>query len=298
MIPAFLIRAAVDWVRHNEEFRDSNPYSRCEHSINACQTLWHEHMGKPDLVLLEPAIVSAYWEEFFHAEDPLPDEKEWREGLAKRSGQYDSFEEWQEWFKRSYARVYKDNNIWMSVLMTAWAHTHQYEVRYTEDEWEFRPSRSYLPTSQMWRLDPHIETVADILEELWLEDLRLYEEAGFTVDEQTSAYLGRVECLGFDTKKYSLILPVRAKRDREEIEIGDMVADIILPPGDSWYRHPDNVIFAHDCVDVTALVNRARYVFGSRRRLMELAVDNELAQARMQASAEGWLVPLTEDASA
>lgn len=75
MIPAFLIRAGVDWVRHNTDYKDSNPYSRCEESIKTCQLLWEQQMGKPDLVLLEPAIVSAYWEEFFHAEDPLPDEK-------------------------------------------------------------------------------------------------------------------------------------------------------------------------------------------------------------------------------
>lgn len=254
-------------------------------------------MGKPDLVLLEPAIVSAYWEEFFHAEDPLPDEKEWREGLTKRSGQYDRFDEWQDWFKKSYAKVYKDNNIWMSVLMTAWAHTHQYEVRYTEDSWEFRPSRSYLPTSQMWRMEPHMQTVAEVLKEVWIDELRAYEESGFTIDEQTSAYLGRVECLGFDAKKYFLNWPPRAQKPREEIEIGDMVADIVLPPGDSWYRHPDNIIFAHDCIDITALVNRAKYVFGSQRRLFELTIDSDAEQAKMQASAEGWLVPESEGAT-
>ncbi|MBS1955351.1 MAG: hypothetical protein JST89_14295 [Cyanobacteria bacterium SZAS-4] len=291
MIPAFLIRAGVDWVRHNTDYKDSNPYSRCEESIKTCQLLWEQQMGKPDLVLLEPAIVSAYWEEFFHAEDPLPDEKEWREGLTKRSGQYDRFDDWQEWFKKSYAKVYKDNNIWMSVLMTAWAHTHQYEVRYTEDSWEFRPSRSYLPTSQMWRLEPHMQTVAEVLKEVWVDELRAYEESGFTVDEQTSAYLGRVESLGFDSKKYFLNWPPRAQKERQEIEIGDMVADIVLPPGDSWYRHPDNVIFAHDCIDITALVNRAKYVFGSQRRLFELTIDNGAEKAKMQASAEGWLVP-------
>lgn len=207
MIPAFLIRAGIDWVRHNEAYKDSNPYSRCEASIQTCKALWEQYIGSADLALLEPAIVTTYWEEFFHAEDPMRDEKEWREGLNKRSGQYDSFEGWQEWFKKSYAKVYKENNIWMGVLMTSWSHTHQYEVRYSEDSWEFCPARSYLPTSQMWRLEPHIETVAEILKQVWFEELRAYEEAHFTIDEQTTAYLGRVECLGFDTKKYFLCWP-------------------------------------------------------------------------------------------
>ncbi|MGH9552449.1 MAG: hypothetical protein ACRD3W_23890, partial [Terriglobales bacterium] len=88
-----------------------------------------------------------------------------------------------------------------------------------------------------------------------------------------------------------------AKREREELEVGDMVSDIVVPPGDSWYRHLDNVIFAHDYVDVTALINRAQYIFGSRRRLMELTVDNGPAKAKMQASAEGWLVPEVETAA-
>ena len=297
MIPAFLIRAGIDWVRHNSEFRDSNPYSRCEESIKTCQALWESQLGKSDIVLLEPAIVSAYWEEFFHAEDPLPDEKEWREGLTKRSGQYDSFEEWQDWFKKSYAKVYKDNNIWMSVLMTAWAHTHQYEVRYTEDSWEFRPSRSYLPTTQFWRLEPHMVTVADILKDIWQSELNLYEAAGFEVQEQPSAFLGRLECLGFDTKKYNLTWPPRAHRDKEELNVGEMVADMVVPVGDSWYRHPDNIIFAHDCIDVTALLNRARYMFSSRRRLYELTVDAGFNNAKIQASAEGWLVPDAEGAA-
>jgi hypothetical protein len=298
MIPAFLIRAGIDWVRHNPEFRDSNPYSRCEESIKTCQALWESQLGKSDIILLEPAIVSAYWEEFFHAEDPLPDEKEWREGLTKRSGQYDSFEEWQDWFKKSYAKVYKDNNIWMSVLMTAWAHTHQYEVRYTEDSWEFRPSRSYLPTTQFWRLEPHMVTVAEILKDIWQSELAFYENAGFEVQEQPSAFLGRLECLGFDTKKYNLTWPPRAHRDKEELNVGEMVADMVVPVGDSWYRHPDNIIFAHDCIDVTALLNRAKYMFSSRRRLYELTVDAGFNNAKIQASAEGWLVPDAEGATA
>lgn len=297
MFPAFLIRCGIDWVRHNESFRDSNPYSRCEESLKACQAIWEQKMGKTEAVLLEPAIVSAYWEEFFHAEDPLPDEKEWRDGLTKRSGQYDSFEEWQDWFKKAYAKVYKDNNIWMSVLMTAWAHTHQYDVRYTEDSWEFRPSKSYLPTSQMWRLEPHMATAASILRDLWLQETRNYEAAGFNVTEQPSAFLGRVECLGFDTKKYFLGWPPRAQRDREEFNLGDLVADIVVPPGDSWYRNVDNVIFAHDCIDVTALINRAQYMLSSRRRLLELTVDAGFNNAKLQASAEGWLVPEAETAA-
>jgi hypothetical protein len=69
-----------------------------------------------------------------------------------------------------------------------------------------------------------------------------------------------------------------------------------VPAGDDWYRHPDNIIFAHNCLDVTALINRAQYVFGSRRRLLELTIDNEPDKAREQASAEGWLVPELENA--
>jgi hypothetical protein len=132
---------------------------------------------------------------------------------------------------------------------------------------------------------------------LWTEELRSYEDAGFTIDEQTAAYMGRIEALGFDCKRYLLSWPARAKREKEELELGDMVADIVVPPGDSWYRHLDNVIFAHDYVDITALVNRAQYVFGSRRRLLELTVDNGMAKAKMQASAEGWLVPDVEGAA-
>ncbi|HEY9784969.1 MAG TPA: hypothetical protein V6D17_06160 [Candidatus Obscuribacterales bacterium] len=297
MHPAFLIRAGIDWVRHRPDLKDSNPYSRCEEALKAISALWQEKVGRSEPPLLEAAVVTAYWSEFFHAEDSLPDEKEWRDGLNKRSSQYDSFEEWQEWFKKSYAKVYSENAIWMSVLMTAWAHTHQFDVVYSEESWEFIPSRSYLPTVQLWRLEPHIATVSDVLREYWQEELRAYEAAGFTVDEQSVSYLGRVECLGFDTKKYTLFWPPRASREPEVLEAGDMIADIIVPAGDDWYRHPDNIIFAHECVDITALVNRAQYIFGSRRRLLELAVDNDLDQARMQASAEGWRVPEAEGAT-
>lgn len=296
MFPALLIRSGIDWVRHNEQFKDSNPYSRCEESIRICQILWEEKMGKASTALLEPAIVAGYWEEFFQAEDPLPDEGEWRDGLSKRSGQYDSFEEWQEWFKSAYAKVYKDNNIWTSVLMTAWAHTHQYDVVYTEKSWDFQPSRSYLKTSQMWRLEPHMVTCAAILKDIWEQEVYAYEKRGFTVDEERSPYLGRIECLGFDTKKYKLHFPPSANHDSEIFNLGELIADIIAPPGDSWYRHPDNIIFAHDCIDVTSLINRAQYVLGSRRRLYELLVNAGPEQAKMQATAEGWLVSEIEGA--
>ena len=296
MFPALLIRSGIDWVRHTEQFKDSNPYSRCEESIRVCQILWEEKMGKMNSELLEPAIVSGYWEEFFHAEDPLPDEGEWRDGLSKRAGQYDSFEEWQEWFKKAYAQVYKDNNIWTSVLMTAWAHTHQYDVVYTENSWDFQPSSSYLPTSQMWRLEPHMVTVAAILRDIWNDEVRAYEKSGFKIEEQRSAFLGRIECIGFDTKKYKLHFPPYANRDSEDFKLNTLIADIVVPQGDSWYRQPDNIIFAHDCIDVTALINRAQYVFGSRRRLHELLVAAGPEQAKIQASAEGWLVPEIEGA--
>ena len=296
MFPALLIRSGIDWVRHTDQFKDSNPYSRCEESIRVCQILWEEKMGKISNELLEPAIVSGYWEEFFHAEDPLPDEGEWRDGLSKRAGQYDSFEEWQDWFKKAYAQVYKDNNIWTSVLMTAWAHTHQYDVVYTENSWDFQPSSSYLRTSQMWRLEPHMVTVAAILRDIWSDEVRAYEKSGFKIEEQRSPFLGRIECIGFDTKKYKLHFPPHANHDSEDFNLSTLIADIVVPPGDSWYRQPDNIIFAHDCIDVTALINRAQYVFGSRRRLYELLSAADPEQAKIQATAEGWMVPEIEGA--
>lgn len=291
MIPAYLIRAGIDWVRHCDDFKDSNPYSRCEESLKVCQTLWEEQVGKADLSLLEPATVCAYWAEFFHSADTLSDELEWRENLLKRSSQYDSFDDWQEWFKQNYAKVYKDDMIWMGVLTTSWAHTHQYEVVYSDDAWEFRPATSYLPTGEMWRLEPHIEMIAEILREVWLEEIQAYNQMGFTVEESRIQFLGKPECLGFDTNRISVVFPPRAKRDREDIEIGEMVADVVLPQGADWYRARDNVIFAHDYVDATALINRAKYVFESRRRLLELMVDSDDNQARIQAAAEGWLLP-------
>jgi hypothetical protein len=70
-----------------------------------------------------------------------------------------------------------------------------------------------------------------------------------------------------------------------------MVADTVVPAGSDWYRQRDNVLFAHDYVDATALINRAKFVFESRRRLLELMIDSDDNQARIQATAEGWLVP-------
>ncbi len=290
MIPAFLIRTSIDWVRHNPEFRDSNPYSRCEESIRVFLELWKEQFGEAESNILEPALVAAYWDEFFHAEDPLPDEKEWRDGLMKRSSGYDSFEQWQEWFKKSYAKVYKDNNIWMGVLMTSWAHTHQYEVRYTDESWEFLEAHSYLPTSQMWRLQPHMKTVTEILRDLWLEEERAYSEQGFAINEQSQAFLGRIECLGFDARRIMATWPAGTHKEPEAVELGQMIADVLVPAGDDWYRKLDNIIFAKDYIDVTALLNRARYIFGSRRRLLELSLDKSFDEARVQASAEGWKV--------
>lgn len=306
MLPAYLFRVGIDWVRHQKEFANSNPYARCEQSVKICEKLFEENLARSDSKHLEVAAVCAYWEEFFHAEDPLQDEKEWREGLTKRSGQYDSFEAWQEWFKTSYAKVYSENNIWTSLLMTAWANTHQYQLVYTEDSWDFVPSRSYLPTTHMWRLSPHLETVTEVLKEFWMEESKRWEESGFIIEDQSSHYLGRVECLGFDTKRYLVTWPGRAKvksngsasnengkggrAQSEELDLGALVSDIVTPVGDNWYRRPDSVIFAHDHVDVTSLINRAAYVFGSRRRVFELALDDDMQKARLQAQAEGWLV--------
>jgi hypothetical protein len=295
MLPAFLIRVAVDSVRHDPSFKDSNPYTRCEESNKLFMELWNEQFGHPNNAILEPALVTSYWSEFFHCEDPLPDEREWRDGLSKRSSQYDSFDQWQEWFKKSYAKVYKDNNIWMCVLMTAWAHTHQYEVRYTDDAWEFKEAKSYLPTTQLWRLEPHINVLTEVLRDLWLEELKSYSSSEFTINEQTLSYLGKIECLGFDTKRYTVVWPSRSTKEPEILDLGDMVADVIAPAGDNWYRQLDNIIFANDHVDMTALVNRVWYVLESRRRLFELSVDKDPKEARMQASAEGWLVQELEE---
>ena len=290
MYPAYLIRAGIDWVRHNEEFKGSNPYSRSIEAVNVCQALWTEQRGSADFNLVEPAAVAAYWAEFFHAEDPLPDESEWRDGLVKRSAQYPAFDEWQDWFKEAYKQVYEDSIYWMGVLTTAWAHTHQLEVAYADDSWEFRAATPYLPTSEFWRFEPHMDTVAEILAEIWKEEAEGFKDLGFELAEQHIPYLGKAECLEFDTRRYTSAFPARAGRDKEVIEIGEMVADIVLPSGDSWYRTMDNVIFAYDYLDATALIGRARYVFQSRRRFMELVIDTDPEQARRQAVAEGWLV--------
>ena len=290
MLPAYLIRAAVDYVRHAESMKDSNPYSRCEEALKIVDALWLENIGKANHNLVEVATVTAYWEEFFHAEDPLPDEREWREGLSKRSGNYDSFEEWQDWFKQSYKQVYQENNIWTSVLMTAWASTHQYQLIYDDKKWDFQESKSYLTTSQLWRLEPFVATVTEVLRDCWRRELSRYSDFGFSIVTEPASYLGRVECLGFDRQKYKLIWPVKSDRDPEIFDLAGMIADTIVPVGDSWYRVPDNIIFAHEHVDITALINRAQYLFGSRRRILELTVDHGPQKARLRADAEGWLV--------
>lgn len=298
MIPAYLIRAGIAWVRNAEEHQSSNPYSRCEEAVKVCKELWEQQVGPADLFLVEPATVCAYWAEFFHASDVLADEQEWRDGLVKRSSQYDSFDDWQEWFKQEYSKVYKDDIIWMGVVTTSWAYTHQYEVVYSDDAWEFRPSTSYLPTSELWRLEPHLDMVSEILQEVWLEEIVAYEQLGFKIEEGRVPYLGRPECLGFDTRKITAVWPPRAKRDRYQLELGEMVADVIAPAGSDWYRAPDNVIFADNIVDATALISRARFILASRRRLLELMVDTDESQARIQATAEGWLVPQLEGSAA
>lgn len=291
MLPAFLLRTGIDWVRHEEGLKESNPYARCEQAIKTTLSLWREQYGHADAGLLELAIVTAYWEEFFHAEDPLPDEKDWRDGLTKRSSRYDSFEDWQDWFRKEYAQVYKDNNIWNCVLLTSWAHTHQYDVRYTEETWTFLPSRSYLPTSQMWRLEPHLNAVTEVIERLWVEEVHSYESDRFTIQQMSLPFFGRLECLGFDTHRYTLYWPPRTRKNPEIIDVGEMIASIVMPQGDDWYRHLDSVIFADDCLDITALMNRTRYILGSHRRLTNLCLNKDFTAAKMQAQAEGWLVP-------
>jgi hypothetical protein len=290
MYPAYLIRAGIDWVRHNEEFKESDPYSRSIEAVKVCQALWAEQKGKVDEHLVEPAAVAAYWAEFFHAEDPLADENEWRDGLSKRSAQYSDFDEWAEWFKQSYKHVYEDGIYWMGVLTTAWAHTHQLEVVSSEDTWEFRNATPYLLTSEFWKFEPHMDTVAEILQEIWSEEREGFEELGFVIEEQRIPYLGKAECLDFDTQRYTVSYPARASRDKEVIELGEIVADIVLPSGDSWYRSRDNIIFAEEYLDATALISRARYVFRSRKRFMELTIDTDPEQARVQAVSEGWQV--------
>lgn len=296
MIPAFLIRAAIDYVRHSKALSDSNPYSRCEEAIQAAGGLAKDKLGDYDENLLETAVATNYWEEFFHAEDPLADEKEWRDGLVKRSSNYDSFDAWQTWFKDSYKQVYRENNIWTSVLMTAWGHTHQYQLSYSDNKWSFIPSRSYLPTSQMWKIEPHLETVQEVILDCWYKELRAYFELGFRIETRSIPYFGRVECLNFDTTENIVHWPARShKMHNEVIDLGRLVADIVFPVSDSWYRHLDNMIFAHEHVDITALINRTSYVFESKRHVLELSIENDPAKARHKAQAEGWLVEEAEE---
>ncbi len=290
MLPAFLIRASIDWVRHSEKYKDSNPYSRCEDMLKLIRRLWQEEFGRLESTALEPAVLIAYWEEFFHAEDPSPDEKEWREGLKKRASVYDSYDEWYIWFKQNYAEVYVDNNIWKSVIMTAWADTHQYVVRYQAGNWRVVPSKSYLPTSAMWALEPHFDLVKDTLKRVWDDEMRAYAAYGFRIKDEAGTLFGSLESLGFDSRQYTLYFPPHSDRDPVNLDSGNMVADIVAPIGNEWYRQLDHVIFAEDFVDVTALTNRARYIFSSRRRMLELLVDNDWQSAYFQVAAEGWLV--------
>jgi hypothetical protein len=297
MIPAYLLRAGIDWVRHNQDFKDFNPNKRCEQCIKTVSELFEEQVGSFDPIVLESAVIATYFAEFFHAEDSLPRDAEWRDGLIKQSRQHNAFESWQEWFKSKFAKVYKDDNIWLGLVMASWAHTHQYELSYTEDAWEFLPATSYLRTEQLFRLDPHMESVAEILREIWKEEVEAYRASGFNIDEYSIPFLGNAECIGFDTRRYSIIWPPRAHKESEDLELGETIADIILPASDNWYRQLDPVIFVENYVDVSSLYNRAQYVFKSRRRLYELSVDSDSESARMRAAAEGWLVPEPEPAT-
>jgi hypothetical protein len=290
VLPPFLIRAAVDWVRHSEKYKDSNPYTRGADTLKLIRRLWQEEFGRLESTSLEPAVLIAYWEEFFHAEDPTPDEREWREGLKKRASDFDSYEEWGVWFKQNYAEVYIDNSIWKSVIMTAWADTHQYVVRYQAGNWRFVPSKSYLLTSAMWDLEPHFSLVKETLKRVWSDEMRAYGASGFRIKDEAGTLFGSVEALGFDTRQYTLYFPAKSDRDPVNLDSATMVADIVAPIGNEWYRQLDHVIFAENFVDVTALTNRARYVFASRRRMLELLVDSDWQNAYFQAAAEGWLV--------
>src|SRR5205807_1884534 len=108
-----------------------------------------------------------------------------------------------------------------------------------------------LPTSEIWRLEPHLDTVSEILQEVWLEEMEYYEKLGFEIEESRLPYLGKPECLGFDTRKIMVVWPARAKRDRYQLELGEMMADVVVPAGSDWYRAPDNVIFADNIIDAT-----------------------------------------------
>jgi hypothetical protein len=295
MFPAFLIRTAIDWVRQNESYLGLSPKERCEQAVKTCHNLWEEEFGLVDKHLVEPSVISAYWAEVFHSSESPDGEDEWKEGILKRSSQYDSFVEWQEWFKQNNSSVYKDDLIWNGLIASAWAHTHQYDVMLVADSWEFVPATSYLPINEIWRFEPHMAAVTELMYEIWQEEKQAYAEIGFEIGEAKFDYLGKFECLGFDTKKYFAIWPAKAKRDKEIVAIGEIVADIIFPTSDDWYRALDNVIFAHDSLDVTSLLTRAQYVFGSKRRLMELTAESGIEQAIRQAKAEGWLVTSEEE---
>ena len=55
MLPIFLIRASIDWIRHDSQFVDSNPYSRGEEALKLIKRLWIEEFGRLDSAALEPA---------------------------------------------------------------------------------------------------------------------------------------------------------------------------------------------------------------------------------------------------
>jgi hypothetical protein len=290
MLPVFLIRASIDWIRHNNNFKDSNPYSRCEASLKQIRHLWHEEFGPLDTINLEPAILISYWEEFFHAEDPLPDELEWRDGLRKHSSLHKTYEDWEKWFIEQYAAVYQNNNIWKSVIICAWANSHQYTAHYQAGNWRFLPNKPYLPTTSMWALEPHIPVVSKTLHKVFENELEAYTTSGFAIKDESRTIFGSLECLGFDSKSYTLYFPTHSKRDPINLDIGTMVADIVAPVSNESYRQLDHVIFAENFVDITALTHRARYVFASRRRMLELLIDHDWQNAYFQAAAEGWLV--------
>ena len=96
-----------------------------------------------------------------------------------------------------------------------------------------------------------IRAFADILQEIWGEEKLGFEELGFVIEQNRIPYLGKPECLEFDTQRCTVDYPARANKDKEIIDLGEMIADIALPAGDSWYRAMDNVIFAHDYLDAT-----------------------------------------------
>lgn len=290
MLPAFLIRASIDWIRHNKSFQDSNPYSRCDELLKFVRMLWHEQFGHFESAMLEPAILIAYWEEFFNAADPLPDEIEWREGLKKHSGEHKTYERWDAWFKQEYKGVYKDNLIWKSIIISSWANSHGHTVRYASNEWRFLPSKSYLPTASIWILEPHIPVISESLERLLRDELREYAVMGFEIKNESAGVFGSIECLGFDNRLYTLYFPSHSEKDSVILDAGTMVADIVAPVANEAHRQLDPFIFLGNFVDVTALTNRAKYIFSSRRRLLQLLINNDLNHAYSQAESEGWAI--------